>query len=627
MHDAQGMEDANPPRFSVVLPVWNRAALVVGAIESALRQTNRDFELLVVDDGSTDALDDAVDGFRGDPRLRLLRLAHAGVCAARNAGIRAAAGSLIAYLDSDNRWRPEFLERMGDALEASASRLVYCDLNLYRRIPLTRRVRFAGRRSPTFCFSALLDDNCIDINTLVHQRSLVDEVGWWDEQLERMNDWDFILRLTSRVAPRHVPEALVDYYSGVSRNSITATRPAMPAGLRIEEKHRGLRKPTITHDTITYTWDRLAEPTYYNWVRFTKHSMDRETFRAACLPCIIQIEPTNHCNLGCPLCPAGRNELGRVRRHMTLGEFRGIVDDAQEYLMLLVLWNWGEPFLNPALPDMIAYAAAREIRTVTSTNAQFLGDEAYVERILTSGLSTLIIAIDSLDETSYRAYRQGGDLSRAITGLERLVAMKRRLRSRTLLNLRMVVMRHNEDEIAAFTELGRRLGVDCLTVKTINPSCGAYSSDEALVPLNPKLRRFVYRTGTWERIPKESICERVWMMSNILADGDVVPCCYDFDASMAVGNAFRASFTGIWNSPEYAALRRRVLLERAREPHCRECHTSYKMARAGDWFVDRIDFNMPSASTAQYKLRMLLRNDFTYRAWRLVRSQLRPFVR
>ena len=51
------------------------------------------------------------------------------------------------------------------------------------------------------------------------------------------------------------------------------------------------------------------------------------------------------------------------------------------------------------------------------------------------------------------------------------------------------------------------------------------------------------------------------------------------------------------------------------------------MARAGDWFVDRVDFNMPLASTLQYKLRKLLRNDVTYRAWRLVRSQLRPFMR
>ena len=70
---------------------------------------------------------------------------------------------------------------------------------------------------------------------------------------------------------------------------------------------------------------------------------------------------------------------------MTLDEFHRIVDDAQEYLMLLILWDWGEPFLNPELPEMITYAAERDIRTVTSTNAQFLGDESYLTRILGLG--------------------------------------------------------------------------------------------------------------------------------------------------------------------------------------------------------------------------------------------------
>ena len=609
------------------MPVWNRAGVVAGAIDSVLAQTLDDFELLIVDDGSTDALEDAVRPYLEHPAVRLLRREHRGVCAARNAGIGEGTGALVAYLDSDNRWRPAFLERMAAAVDASGARLAYCDFYLYERHPLTRRGRRMRRRPPPFAFSALLDDNCVDINTLVHDRSLVGEVGGWDEQLERMNDWDFVLRLAAHVAPLHVAETLVDYFKGTCPNTITATRRAMPPGLRIEEKHMGLRKPTITHDTITYTWDRLPEPKFYNWVRFTNHVVDRESFRAACLPSVIQMEPTNHCNLACPLCPAGRNELGRVRRHMTFDEFRAVVDDAKDYLMLLILWDWGEPFLNPALPRMIAYATERDIRTVTSTNAHFLENEEYVTSVLDSGLSTLIVAIDSLDGESYQTYRQRGDLRRAVEGLERLVALKRRLRSRTLINLRMVVMRHNEREVATLADLLRRIGVDCFTVKTMNPSCGSYSSDESLVPADPRKRRFVYRKGTWERVKADTLCERVWMMANVLADGSVVPCCYDFDASMKVGNAFTDSFTAIWSSPEYAELRRRVLLEKDSLPHCCECHTRFKMARAGDWFVDRVDFSMPLASTLQYQVRKLLRNDVTYRAWRLVRSSMRPFMR
>jgi len=621
------MEAAAAPRFSVVMPVWNRAGVVGRAVASVLAQSCRDLELLVVDDGSTDALAEALAPFAGDPALRVLRREHRGVCAARNAGIAAARGTLIAYLDSDNRWHPEFLARMAAALDGAGARVAYCDFDVYRRHPLTRRVRRVARKSPSFEFRALLDDNSIDINTLVHERGLVEEIGGWDEQLERMNDWDFILRLTSHVAPLHVPETLVDYFFRTAPNTITATRRAMPAGLHIEEKYMRLRRPNLTHDTITYTWDRLPETKYYNWVKFTNHAEDRAAFRAACYPAIVQIEPTNHCNLRCPLCPTGRDELGRARRHMRLEEFRRVVDGVQDYLMLLVMWSWGEPFLNPALPDMIAYAAERDIRTVTSTNAQLLADDAYLERILASGLSTLIVAIDSLHDESYRVYRKRGDLHEAVAGLERVVAAKRRLRSRTLINLRMVLMRQNEHEVDALTELGRRAGVDCFTVKTVNPTCGPTSSDAEMVPLDPRKRRFVYRTGTWERVRTESPCERVWMMINVCADGTVVPCCSDYDASMRVGNAFERPLTEIWDSPEYAELRRRVTLERDTLAHCVGCHTNFKMARAGDWFVDRVDFAMPVASTLQYQLRKLLRNDLTYRAWRLVRPHLRPFMR
>src|SRR5260370_6154365 len=98
-----------PLKVSVVIPTYNRARVVGGAIESALAQTHERLEVIVVDDGSTDDTAERV-GRRRDPRLRYVRREHAGVSSARNAGIGAPTGDLVSFLDSDDLWKPENIE-------------------------------------------------------------------------------------------------------------------------------------------------------------------------------------------------------------------------------------------------------------------------------------------------------------------------------------------------------------------------------------------------------------------------------------------------------------------------------------------------------------------------------------
>src|SRR5436309_10403806 len=100
---------ARPVTVSVVRPTHDRGRVVVEAIESALAQTHPPLEVIVVDDGSTDDTAERVGRLR-DARVRYLRRPHAGVSAARNAGIAAATGDLVAFLDSDDPWKPDKLE-------------------------------------------------------------------------------------------------------------------------------------------------------------------------------------------------------------------------------------------------------------------------------------------------------------------------------------------------------------------------------------------------------------------------------------------------------------------------------------------------------------------------------------
>jgi glycosyltransferase involved in cell wall biosynthesis len=208
--------------FSVVMPVWNRAGLVGKAIKSVLSQTFQDYELIIVDDGSSDNLEGTVSPYLSD-KVRYYRIPHSGVCVARNHALKQAKGDLIAYLDSDDAWHPEFLSTMWDALNHGGvqKKAAYCMYDEYRKDAATNKVYFSGVRSEAFDFNKLLVGNYICINTFVHHRECVDTVGFWDETLKRLVDWDYIIRITARYEPIFVNKALLDYSFCIAENAIT----------------------------------------------------------------------------------------------------------------------------------------------------------------------------------------------------------------------------------------------------------------------------------------------------------------------------------------------------------------------------------------------------------------------
>lgn len=233
------------PVFSIIMPVWNRADIVHRAIRSVQQQDFPDYELIIVDDGSVDSLEKAVQPYLGDS-VQVYLTPHQGVGAARNVGLHMARGTFIAYLDSDNSWYPSFLSRMHAALTAGTEKRYagYCRFNQYNKwpvLPITFLKKIGGEE---FNFEKLLVENYIDINTFVHARECSGLVGYWDETLKRLVDWDYIIRITSRYPPVYVPEVLVDYYYQVFENSISKREPLEPAMAAVRKKIRKMERST-----------------------------------------------------------------------------------------------------------------------------------------------------------------------------------------------------------------------------------------------------------------------------------------------------------------------------------------------------------------------------------------------
>jgi glycosyltransferase involved in cell wall biosynthesis len=198
-----------PPLFSVILPTHNRATLLPRAIDSVLNQELQDFELIVVDDGSTDGTAGVIARLPDD-RLAFVRQDHSGVSAARNAGALRASGAYLAFLDSDDEALPNWLARLGDIVERSGAPLISCGA-LYSRDDRERpRVVLPRRMGTEFaaCNGLFL------AGTFAVLRPLFLEAGGYEKTLAFAENTELALRLIAMCHERgwkieHVDEALV----------------------------------------------------------------------------------------------------------------------------------------------------------------------------------------------------------------------------------------------------------------------------------------------------------------------------------------------------------------------------------------------------------------------------------
>jgi glycosyltransferase involved in cell wall biosynthesis len=192
--------------FTVVMAAHDTEATIAPAIRSVLAQTRADFELVVVDDGSTDGTADRVREFLGDERVRLLQRPQSGAAAARSAGVEAGSAPFVSMIDSDDLWMPRYLEEMGAALEADLDAgFAYTDAwYLDERSRRVRRVSAMGYQRPPEpppataeeLFAALLERNFI-FNAVTLRRSAIEAAGLPDTRLRSMIDWEWWLRLAA----------------------------------------------------------------------------------------------------------------------------------------------------------------------------------------------------------------------------------------------------------------------------------------------------------------------------------------------------------------------------------------------------------------------------------------------
>ena len=192
--------------ISVVIPVHNQAKTLARALKSVLEQCVDDLEIIVVDDGSTDEIAAVMAEFE-NPRVAYLRQQNHGPAAARNAGIRASHGELIAFLDADDFWLPGKLKAQLAAMKTTGRRFSFCGSHVVDEHEKVTASRPANADDGSFF--KLIWGNALATPTMVIKRELLDECGVFDESLRSGEDWDLWLRLSLKETPAVVEQPLV----------------------------------------------------------------------------------------------------------------------------------------------------------------------------------------------------------------------------------------------------------------------------------------------------------------------------------------------------------------------------------------------------------------------------------
>ena len=287
-------------------------------------------------------------------------------------------------------------------------------------------------------------------------------------------------------------------------------------------------------------------------------------------PIELVIDPSNICNLHCPLCPTGQGRNDRSKGKMSFDNFRKIIDELGAYLYRVDLHNWGEPLLNVELYKMISYARVHNIQVRVSSNLNVL-DQVKAEQLVKSGLDVLIVSLDGASQETYKQYRIGGQFHKVTTGIKMITEIKKELNvSKPFIIWQFLVMRQNEHEISTAEDIAKELAVNQLDFWPIRCDMGReifwddkmrLEKTKRWLPRNEKYRIYNLVTGKRKNTPKT--CNFLWIQSVINWNGSASPCCALYDEKYDFGNAFDINFKSIWNNDKYQQARRIVRTKKA----------------------------------------------------------------
>ena len=275
------MSEVFSPLVSVIIPTYNRAALVCRAIDSVLAQTFTDYEIIVVDDAGSDNTEEVLSARYKEKIVYIKKQNNEGLSAARNTGIKAAQGTYIAFLDDDDEWLPEKLRLQIQVLQQyTDSGLVYCG---YTQVAgdgaIIRQIR---PEKKGFILPDLLEDNYIagSASAVLIKKDVLDKVGYFDETLTACEDWDLWIRIAQLCPIAYADHILVIYKIHADNMHKNLSRMEQNT-LHLLHKHLSLmgtkqRTRRLYRHYISFAWQNYKAGNTEEFRRLLSEALDLE---------------------------------------------------------------------------------------------------------------------------------------------------------------------------------------------------------------------------------------------------------------------------------------------------------------------------------------------------------------
>jgi radical SAM protein with 4Fe4S-binding SPASM domain len=258
------------------------------------------------------------------------------------------------------------------------------------------------------------------------------------------------------------------------------------------------------------------------------------------------------------MCPYPK--MTRKKTHMDFSLFRKIIDESEFYGTAPWLHLFGEPLMNPEIFDMIKYCKSRGLGVRLSTNITLLSPENSL-RFLKSGLDLIILSLDGATKETYEKIRRGADFEMAKQNIKTFLDLKKRERSNIYVILSIIRMGETEKELKAFKKEWNNPMIDEILIKDFRVWGSQVKGIEKLASQGWKPK---------PRVPRYP-CRHFWTDVVVAADGKVLPCCFDYDAKLVLGDLSKQTLLEMWNSDVVKKVREAQSRGDFSNPLCKDC--------------------------------------------------------
>jgi radical SAM protein with 4Fe4S-binding SPASM domain len=274
------------------------------------------------------------------------------------------------------------------------------------------------------------------------------------------------------------------------------------------------------------------------------------------IPTSITVETTNICNTKCSFCP--HNKMKRKLQHMDMSLFTKVIEDAADNnIKNITLSFFGEPLTDPQLFERIKYCRKKNFTHVTFFSNCMLLNKEISKKIVTSGLTTLVVSLDAATPETFKKIRFNGDYNKVIKNLKELVKLRNKYNKDLIIEMTIKQLGESDKEIDMFIKFWKEQGVNDISVGRIHD----WADKDIKKKFNLNNKKL--------NLP----CLALWTNFIVLSDGKVVPCCIDYDGTLSYADMTKQTIREAWNSKKILELRRLHIKNKAKDISlCSRCN-------------------------------------------------------